>query len=395
MATIVWTGGAGDRNWNNAANWSIGGNPAGRIPLVGDVVDIGAAATGPDSILVNNATSASIPATTLNNQGQIAVNSTTNLTDLIWNGSTTLQGGGQVILSDAANNRVFSFTAGSVLTNVDNTISGAGTVFQNSGLSIVNQAAGVIDATGANALILQSINITNDGVMQGSGTGGLRLGSGANIVGSGTIRANDGSHVDLTNGTVIAGQTLVSTGSGRVQTTTSGATLDSRTSQVHVAAGSTLHVNNATNLTLRGTLDNAGTLSLESSGNLTDLLIDGDVALTGGGKLSLSDNASNRIFTNAAGSTLTNVDNTIEGAGQIFRNSGLTFINGANGVVDANRAANALQFLNINVTNDGVMQGSGAGGLLLGNSAIISGTGTLRANDGSHVDLIGGTVISG
>ena len=44
---------------------------------------------------------------TITNQGNLAVNSVGNTTDLLLNGSVTLQGGGTVTLSNNANNRVY------------------------------------------------------------------------------------------------------------------------------------------------------------------------------------------------------------------------------------------------------------------------------------------------
>ena len=71
-------------------------------------------------------------------------------------------------------------------------------------------------------------------------------------------------------------------------------------------------------LPLGGTIDNSGTIALNSSGDQTELQIIGDgVTLEGGGQLTLSDSDANTIVGTSPGSTLTNVDNTISGAGQI------------------------------------------------------------------------------
>src|SRR5207249_6102946 len=53
------------------------------------------------------------------------------------------------------------------------------------------------------------------------------------------------------------------------------------------------------------------------TGAFTNLIIQGDVTLNGGGSVALGNHANNRIYGAAATNTLTNVDNTIRGAGQI------------------------------------------------------------------------------
>jgi hypothetical protein len=223
MATITWTGTAGDRDWNNPLNWD-----QGHVPLVNDTVEISASVVGPASILVANGTVVSVPTSTINNHGTIALNAT-SFADLRIDGAVSLQGGGHVALSDNAGNRIYSIAGGSVLTNVDNVIEGAGEILSANGLSIVNSVGGRIDANAANnALYIHNINVTNAGVMQASGAGGLLLGSGAKIDGSGLIKALAGSHVDLA-GTTISGQHLVSVGSGRRFTSTLSARCTSTT----------------------------------------------------------------------------------------------------------------------------------------------------------------------
>ena len=94
-------------------------------------------------------------------------------------------------------------------------------------------------------------------------------------------------------------------------------------------------------LPLCGTIDNTGTIALNSSGDHTELQIVGDgVTLEGGGQLILSDNAANIIVGTGPSDTLTNVDNTISGAGQIGSGDGtLTLVNEAHGTIEANVAA--------------------------------------------------------
>ncbi|WP_213030349.1 hypothetical protein, partial [Acinetobacter baumannii] len=79
--------------------------------------------------------------------------------------------------------------------------------------------------------------------IEASGRGGLVLDA-VNVTNNGTIEANNGSHVDLENGTVISGGTLRTTGTGVIRSASaanvafdqSGPTLDgiSNTSLLHI-----------------------------------------------------------------------------------------------------------------------------------------------------------------
>ena len=106
----------------------------------------------------------------------------------------------------------------------------------------------------------------------------------------------------------------------------------------------TMVVSDGAMLPLGGTIDNTGTIALNSTGDETDLQIIGDgVTLQGGGHLTLSDSHENVIFGATAASTLTNVDNTISGAGQIgIGDNTLTLINETAGTIDGNASGHAL-----------------------------------------------------
>src|SRR5439155_1779287 len=128
---------------------------------------------------------------TVNNSGTIALEASgaETLLQLIQNG-VTLQGGGSVTLSDDPNNMIAGTLPGVSLINVDNSISGAGQI-GNGSLTLVN--GGTINATGANALVIDTgaNDIVNSGPLAATGPGRLTILS--SISNSGLIWANGGN----------------------------------------------------------------------------------------------------------------------------------------------------------------------------------------------------------
>ncbi|WP_420965872.1 VCBS domain-containing protein [Bradyrhizobium sp. B120] len=102
----------------------------------------------------------------------------------------TLNGGGHVVLSDDDHNVIAGTAPNVTLDNVDNLISGAGQIGQGS-LTLSNE--GIIDATGTHALVIDTgANvIANAGTLEATGTGGLVLASA--VANSGLIWANGGA----------------------------------------------------------------------------------------------------------------------------------------------------------------------------------------------------------
>ena len=127
----------------------------------------------------------------IHNSGTIELGSTGSATSLeiLFRGAT-LSGGGQVVLSDSAQNVIFGGSADTVLTNADNTLSGAGQLGAGQ-MMLVN--SGLILASGMNALVIDtgSSAVTNTGVLQASGSGGLVIESA--VINSGSLWANDGN----------------------------------------------------------------------------------------------------------------------------------------------------------------------------------------------------------
>jgi hypothetical protein len=82
-------------------------------------------------------------------------------------------------------------------------------------------------------------------------------------------------------------------------------------------------------------INNAGTITLGSTGNFTELVLQGNVTLSGGGAVTMTNNANNFIFGATGADTLTNQE-TISGAGHIG-NGQMTLVN--SGTINANQSA--------------------------------------------------------
>ncbi len=154
----------------------------------------------------------------------------------------------------------------------------------------------------------------------------------------------------------------------------------------------TMVISDGAVLPLGGTIDNTGSIALDSSGQSTELQLVGDgITLHGGGHVTMSGEAV--IAGTTSASTLTNVDNIISGAGQIGSGDGnLTLVNGAHGTIDANVAGATLTLdTGHAIANAGVLEASNGGALLIadavsGGSAIVAG-GTMTFDAQSNVNV--------
>ena len=148
----------------------------------------------------------------ITNNGVIALNSSGDATELEISGDALVEGSGQVVLTDNAQNAIVSDGAAATLTNA-NTIAGAGTIGDTL-LTLVND--GNIDATGVNALIIDtgvdtttsagpegshwlvgSLEVTNDstGVLEASPGHALQIDD--NVLNNGLIQAGDPSGTSI------------------------------------------------------------------------------------------------------------------------------------------------------------------------------------------------------
>ncbi len=129
----------------------------------------------------------------INNSGLISLDSTggDTLLQVIQHG-VTLQGGGQILLSDSATNVISGTGPDVTLVNVDNTISGAG---QLGGGMLSLDNGGTIIASGSNGLVIDTGGsvVINSGTLEATGSGGLTVAGG--LANSGMLWANGGDIV--------------------------------------------------------------------------------------------------------------------------------------------------------------------------------------------------------
>ena len=167
-------------------------------------------------------------------------------------------------------------------------------------------------------------------------------------------------------------------------------------------------------LPLGGTIDNTGTIALDSTGHKAELQISGDgITLQGGGEVTLSGHA--LIAGAGSTTTLTNVDNTISGAGQIGAAGGtiatnvggttitvsggattqgtLTLINEAHGTIEANVDGATLAVdTGTPIVNNGVLEATNGGTLQVedavtgSGSAVVAG-GTVEFDSSSSANV--------
>ena len=244
-------------------------------------------------------------------------------------------GGGTVSLSQDETLNTLAITSGYTLSGAGDSITTAGNVSVASGASLV------IDNMNVGGALTVGGSATIDGVLTSVGT----------ITNAGTLTVAGG----MINDSTIAG-------AGTYETSVAGwlrnVTISNGTNyiaSVFNGGGTTF---------LEGAIDNAGTITLNGgNGFLSELALESDVTLTGGGTVLLSDNG-NPAYLVGNSYTLTNAGNTIEGTGVI--SSGLAVINQA--TIDANSSA-------------------GSGALILNNTGGIANTGIVEATNGGHLDI--------
>jgi YVTN family beta-propeller protein len=354
----------------------------------------GALATAGTYVVGNGATT--FLTGTINNTGAIQVNAVGNNTFLTMSGGVSLTGAGSVTLSTSGNGTAALATAGGnqLLTNLNNTLQGFGVIGWN-GLEVTNQ--GTINANvSAATLTLNPSVFTNQGLLQASSGGILAL-SGSTISNrTGTIQVNGAaSSVQFVNNATIQGGTLAGVNNG-VLTIPSGnaITFDGSTLGSLTIAGTYAIANSSTTFLL-GTINNTGAIQVNATGNNTFLTMTGAVSLTGGGSVTLTKggNGTAALATAGGNQTLTNVNNTLQGTGVIGWN-GLIVVN--QGTINANLPAEGALVINGGFTNQGLLEATVGGTLVLSNSTLNNHGGTIDVNGStSSVQFVNNAVVQG
>ena len=142
-------------------------------------------------------------------------------------------------------------------------------------------------------------------------------------------------------------------------------TLDTPVSvdNLYIDSGSSLTISNNETLAVSGNISNAGNITISANGNATYLTVAAGVTLTGSGTVTLTTGSNGNVaYINQSGtSSLTNVNNTIQGEGQL---PVATLETEAAGTIDGN-VSGVLSVNATHVTNQGLMA---------------TGTGTLQTN---------------
>jgi Ca2+-binding RTX toxin-like protein len=287
--------------------------------------------------------------------------------------SLKLTGDGNLTLSDSDHNIIFGAAANAKLVNVDNTISGAGQLgagqmtLDNHGAIIADGSHALVIDTGANV-------ITNAGILEATGTGGLLVESG--IANDGKLWANGGSvtvHGDVTG----AGSALIS-GSSTLE-------LDSA---AHVAVG---FAENGAGLLKLGDTDHfSGSITGFGNGDTLDLA---DIAFGSGTTLGyLTDTAGGGTLTISDGAATAHL--ALQGA---YANAGFHAVQDQNGgtlltvnAADANQnlqGGSGMDILATGAGNDILAGGTGNDVLFggAGNDTFVFGS---APNGSTNVDTI-------
>ncbi len=328
---------------------------------------------------------------------------------LYFKGNTTLSGTGGVILSSGS-----YFDGYNSSSTLNNTITISGVGYMNTG-SLNNSGTISANVTGK-TLNIGISGITNFGTMESTNgstmefsdntvanTGGTILADGAGsvtylagaIIQGGSVSATAGGVVDLDGGTVQGGtlttdaQSTIYAGSG---------ILDGSSSPVTNAAD--LQATNSGSyggsLTLKGTIDNTGNITIHSSEMLN---ISGSVTLDGNGILQLNNNTGAPAImqgSNYHGSDSLLNNSTIQGAGTIGDPNGSYPVALTNaGIIDANANGKILNIYGT-VTNTGTLEATNGGTLFL-HAAYTQTTGTTYFGSvgGGGVEFGGGFTMTG
>ena len=348
----------------------------------------------------------------LENTNHYDMMSVGHLTDFILTTDSSFTGGGTIQLSDTTANRIYGQSSTQILTNVDNTIRGSGQIGVNL-TQIVNQADIIADQVSPIRIDPNTGGLQNTGLIVARDGGHVEFYPGSYDNTGGIIRVEEGSTMRFINGSEFTGGDIIAEGGAVFEF--AGGTFFGPSLQIDSGAAGVLSgtptfyglnnhgaVEQTSGIPLRaaGLINNVGQINISSIGHLTDFICIEDVSFVGGGTILLSDTTANRMYGISGVQTLTNVDNTIEGAGQIgvnlthIINQGSIIANQANAIdIDPNTSGfiNEGLFRMENAANAWVRNGP------FTNSGIveIQGDSLLSRLDTSYLQTEGATIVNG
>jgi fibronectin-binding autotransporter adhesin len=160
---------------------------------------------------------------------------------------------------------------------------------------------------------------------------------------------------------------------------------------VTISTGSTYTAALGTTTEIDSAITNQGNLQINGgSGNNTIVNLGSDTTLSGGGTVTMSvASGGGSAFLRGSNFTLTNTDNTIQGAGLIGDSGALTVVNRA--TIDANASGQGLNLNQANggVTNTNLLEATNSGTLNLFNTITNTGGNITAAGSGSIVNVFG------
>ncbi len=334
---------------------------------------------------------------TITNTGEITLAAVANRSDFKLGSHVTLTGGGTLTMVNA-NSQVNS-VGNSTLTNVNNTIQGAGNLGGNLAV-IVNDSLILANVNGESLMIDPRNNgagietFVNNSVVRATGGGKLVLSGsgGGEFGGSGTYEALAGSEIIIQTSAIVRDATFITTGSGLVRTGDS-----DNIFLANVTINGDFQVGNNTDAGMFGMITNTGEMTLASMTQQSDFELGSHVELNGGGTLTLSGPLAQ---INSVGNfTLTNVNNTIQGNGNVGGNSA-AFVNNATILANVdgesltldprNNGAGVVTFL-----HNGSATATDGGSLVLTGNGFgeFGGSGTYQAQADSEVVITNSAVV--
>ena len=165
-----------------------------------------------------------------------------------------------------------------------------------------------------------------------------------------------------------------------------------------IGSANLLNFQNSQSLTITGTTitnsnsTGSGGITLSAGGNLTNLIIGGNVTLTGGGTVTLSNSVNNRIYGAVGTDVLTNANNLIQGSGQIGAGQ-MGLINQA--TIDANQATALTIQTTSGTTNTGTLEATAGANLILDGDTYTNAGGTILASGTNSAVTLESPTING